>query len=225
MTHTNLGTIVLDAGHGGSRNVAGSSANNAVSASGVKEKDLTLALAVGLRDVLLAQAAEAGERLKVVLTRTSDVNVTGARRAGTAARHEAAAFLSVHFNGSTNRRVRGPETFYRARENGNRNLKEDIAFARAVQAGLVAGLAGIGLTGKDRGARPDTLTALGALGILNDARLGSDCVAALCEIEFITNPEVDDIIVSGPAAQANRGVLLAELARALRAHLRNRARQ
>jgi len=225
MTHTNLGTLVLDAGHGGSRNVAGSSANNAVSASGVKEKDLTLAFALGLRDALLAQAAEAGERLKVVLTRTSDVNMTGARRAGTAARHKGAAFLSIHFNGSANRSVRGPETFYRARENGNRNLKEDIAFARAVQGGLVAGLAAAGLSGKDRGARPDTLTALGALGVLNDARLGSDCVAALCEVEFITNPEVDEILVSGSVAPANRAALLAELARALRGHLKNRARQ
>jgi len=225
MTQPNLGTIVLDPGHGGTRNVAGSSANNAVSASGVKEKDLTLAFALGLRDALLVQAADAGERLRVVLTRTKDVNLTGARRAGTAARHKAAAFLSIHFNGSANRKVRGPETFYRARENGNRNLKEDMAFARAVQAGLVSGLAAAGLTGKDRGARPDTLTALGALGVLNDARLGSDCVAALCEIEFITNPAVDTILVSGPEAGANRAALLAELARALRAHLRNRARQ
>jgi len=222
VTQSNLGTIVLDPGHGGTRNVAGSSANNAVSVSGTKEKDLTLAFAHGLRDALLAQAKQAGERLKVVLTRTSDVNVTGARRAGTAARHNAAAFLSIHFNGSSNKKVRGPETFYRAKENGNRNLAADRAFAKAVQQGLTAGLAGIGLGGNDRGTRPDTLTALGALGVLNDARLGTDCLAALCEIEFITNPQVDRQLVSGPDTAINRERLLAELARAIRKALRNR---
>jgi N-acetylmuramoyl-L-alanine amidase len=37
-----IGTIILDPGHGGNTNVAGSSANNATSVSGVKEKKLTL---------------------------------------------------------------------------------------------------------------------------------------------------------------------------------------
>jgi N-acetylmuramoyl-L-alanine amidase len=209
-------TIVLDPGHGGTRNVAGSSANNAVSLSGRPEKDLTLALALALKRELAHQAEAAGEQLKVVLTRSADVNVTGAKRAGTAARHGAAAFLSLHFNGSNRREVRGPETFYRAAENGNANLAEDRAFAAQVQAALVAGLARCGLSGKDRGVRPDTLTALGALGVLNDGRLGPGCRAALCEVDFITHPEVDRLLVSGPSADANLQLLAGELALGLR---------
>lgn len=215
-----LGTIVIDPGHGGTRSVAGSSANNAVAASGIPEKQLTLAVAVALKAELVAQAAEAGERIKVLLTRSTDVNVTGAKRAGAAAKHNARAFLSIHFNGSANPNVRGPETFYRAAENGNSNLTADLAFARAVHTGLVAGLGAAGLTGRDRGVRPDTLTALGALGVLSDTRLGGACRAALCEVEFITNVEVDRALVSGPKAAANRQLVVRELARGIRAALR-----
>lgn len=216
---SDLGTIVIDPGHGGSHNVAGSSANNAVSITGAPEKQLTLAFALDLKAELAAQSAAAGERIKPVLTRAADVNVTGAKRAGAAAKHGAAAFLSIHFNGSVKPSVRGPETFYRAQENGNANLAADLAFARAVHAGLVAGLSSIGLGGKDRGVRPDNLTALGALGVLNDARLGGACCAALCEIEFITHPEVDRLLVSGPSAAAHRRSVAHDMAAAIRRHL------
>ena len=201
--------------------MAGSSANNAVSLSGTPEKQLTLALALDLKAELAAQGAAAGERIKIVLTRTADVNVnvTGATRAGAAARHGAAAFVSIHFNGSADRKVRGPETFYRADQNGNANPAADLAFARAVHSGLVAGLRAVGLGGKDRGVRPDTLTALGALGVLNGARLGGKCCAALCEIEFITHSEVDRLLVSGPEAQGNRRLVARSMAAAIRAAL------
>jgi N-acetylmuramoyl-L-alanine amidase len=218
-----IGTIVIDPGHGGTRNLAGSSANNAVAVSGVPEKHLTLTIALALKAELAAQAAAKGERIKVVLTRSADVNVTGAKRAGAAAGNKARAFLSIHFNGSANAKVRGPETFYRAPENGNSNLAADLAFARTVHAGLVAGLRAAGLAGRDRGVRPDTLTALGALGVLSDARLGGGCRAALCEIEFITNAEVDRALVSGVDAAAHRALLVSELAKAIRAALREAA--
>jgi N-acetylmuramoyl-L-alanine amidase len=216
---TDLGTIVIDPGHGGSRNVPGSSANNAVSVSGTPEKQLTLAFALDLKAELAAQAEAAAQRINVVLTRSADVNVTGTKRAGAAAKHGAAAFLSIHFNGSSRSNVRGPEFFYRSAENGNANLAADVAFARAVHAGLVLGLSAVGLGGKDRGVRPDTLTALGALGVLSDARLGGACCAALCEIEFITNPEVDRLLVSGPSAAANRRLVARDMATAIRRYL------
>jgi N-acetylmuramoyl-L-alanine amidase len=81
------------------------------------------------------------------------------------------------------------------------------------------GLSAVGLGGKDRGVRPDTLTALGALGVLSDARLGGACCAALCEIEFITNPEVDRLLVSGPSAAANRRLVARDMATAIRRYL------
>jgi len=72
-----LGTIVIDPGHGGTTNLPGSSANNAISRSGVKEKKLTLDFCLILRDELLRQAAAANETINVVLTRTTDVNLAG----------------------------------------------------------------------------------------------------------------------------------------------------
>jgi N-acetylmuramoyl-L-alanine amidase len=221
----NLGTIVIDPGHGGATNVAGSSANNAISASGVKEKTLTLQFAQILQSELLSQAGKAGERLKVVLTRTTDVNVTGARRAGTAFDHEARLFLSIHFNGSSNPGVRGVETFYRAAANGNLNLEEDKAFARDVQQAVFAAIAALDGAVANRGIKPDTDTRIGALGVLNDVRLGNDkrdemCRAALVEIEFISNPAADRLLVSGPDAGTNRTKVMAALAERLRTHMR-----
>ncbi len=224
---TNLGTIVIDPGHGGTANVPGSSANNATSASGVKEKKLTLDFCLILRDELNKQAAAAGETIDVVLTRTTDVNLTGTQRTKPAADKKAKAFICLHFNGSANKTVRGPETFFRAAKNGNMNLAEDVDFATKMHAGLLAGLAAVGLGGKDRGVKPDTETAIGALGVLNDTRLGNlgrakKCVSAYFEVEFITHPTVDATLVSGAAAAANQRTVMAEVAKAIRAYMKAR---
>ncbi len=53
---TDLGTIVIDPGHGGTKKNGGSSPNNAISASGVKEKKLALDFALILQQSLLNQA-------------------------------------------------------------------------------------------------------------------------------------------------------------------------
>ena len=222
-----LGAIVIDPGHGGTANVPGSSMNNATSVSGVKEKKLTLDFCLLLRDELNKQAAAAGEKINAVLTRTTDVNLTGTQRTKPAVDHKAKAFLCLHFNGSSNASIRGPETFFRAKENGNLNLAEDVDFATKMHAGLLAGLAAVGLGGKDRGVKPDTATAIGALGVLNDARLGNvarpkKCVSAYFEVEFITHPTVDKVLVSGPSAAANQRAVMAEVAKAIRAYMKTR---
>ncbi len=224
LRQTDLGTIVLDPGHGGTANLPGSSANNAISASGVTEKALTLAFGLTLRDSLLDQARAAGERLTVLLTRDTDVNLAGEARAGLAGKAGGRAFLSLHFNGSGNQTVRGTETFWRAAENGNVNPAPDIAFAQAVQGGLIAGWRVIDPAARDRGAKPDTQSGPRALGVLNDRALGNvgrarPAVAALAEIEFITHPGVDRLIASGTAASANRATIAASLASAIRRQL------
>ena len=84
--------VVLDPGHGGSVKVGGSSPNNAVGAGGLLEKDLTL-------DVATRTAALLANDARVILTRTSDVNLGLADRAEVASANGAAAFVSVHFNG------------------------------------------------------------------------------------------------------------------------------
>jgi N-acetylmuramoyl-L-alanine amidase len=102
-----LGTLVLDPGHGGEIKVGGSSANNAISVSGVKEKKLTLEFCLLLRDLLLQQAAANGETIRVVLTRTADKNLGLAERAGFAFKERAKALICIHFNGMADPNIRG----------------------------------------------------------------------------------------------------------------------
>ena len=226
---TRLGTIVIDPGHGGSAGMPGSSANNAISASGVKEKKLTLDFCLILRDQLLRQATNANEEIKVVLTRTTDINLSGADRAGMAFNNLAKLFLCLHFNGSSDRTTRGCETFFRAAENGNLNLTADKAFAEDINKAVFSSLSAIDPAAPDRGVKPDTLSGPGALGVLNDTRLGNNrrpndmCSAGYLEVEFITHPKVDKLLVSGPDAIVNRTKVMASVAKAIRKHMREMA--
>lgn len=220
----NLGTIVIDPGHGGTKTNGGSSPNNAISVSGVKEKKLTLDFALILKQALIRQAQEADEKINVVLTRETDVNPGIAERAQFAFANRAKLFLSIHFNGH-DPSARGTETFYRAPENGNLNLEDDKKFAGDVQAAVFGSIRKLDSGAKDRKIKPDTEAKLGAIGVLNDKSLGNDkrqdmCRAALLEIEFISNPVADNILVSGSDALPNRTRIMEDLAKALRSHLK-----
>jgi N-acetylmuramoyl-L-alanine amidase len=220
-----LGAIVLDPGHGGTRKLGGSSANNAVSISGVLEKTLALDFCKILENELTKQAAAAGETVKVVMTRTKDVNVGISARAAFAAANKAKLFLSLHFNGSVKPSARGPETFFRAKSNGNLNLAADMAFANKVHQGLLDGIRAVDPTVIDRKVKPDTETGPGALGTLNDAALGNVpggkmCSAAYIEAEFITNPTVETVLISGAGAAANQRIVMASVAKSMLEHIR-----
>lgn len=91
--------VVLDPGHGGG-------SPGARIGSGVAEKDLTLDIALRLRELL----AEAG--FQVAMTREDDREVTLEERAGFANRTGADLFVSIHVNWIENRTVRGVETYY-----------------------------------------------------------------------------------------------------------------
>ncbi len=75
--------VVIDAGHGGHDPGAGGGA--------LKEKTVTLALAMALRDALLA-----GGGIRVALTRDSDRFLLLPERSGIARRLKADLFLSIH---------------------------------------------------------------------------------------------------------------------------------
>jgi N-acetylmuramoyl-L-alanine amidase len=217
----NLGTIVIDPGHGGSSDVSGSAANHAISVSGVKEKKLTLDFSLILRDELVKQATRRNETVKVVLTRETDVNLTGRARAQLAFTTKAKLFLCIHFNGDNHPTTRGSETFFRAKENGNINLREDMEYAQAVQDALFGSLKALDSGAKDRGIKPDNQgnPSLPGFGVLNDKTLGNDrrpdpCRAAYIEAEFITNPGVEKLLISGPDAIANRTAAMAAVAKA-----------
>ncbi len=76
--------VVIDAGHGGHD-------PGASGAAGVHEKALTLALALALRDALIADG-----RVRVALTRAEDRFLVLEERAGIARRLHADLFLSIH---------------------------------------------------------------------------------------------------------------------------------
>ncbi len=92
--------IVLDPGHGG-KDVG------SVTPDGAYEKDITLDIALRLRDLLRAQ-----EGVEVLLTREKDEKVVLAERARFANESKADLFLSIHLNWLEPATNRGVETFY-----------------------------------------------------------------------------------------------------------------
>jgi N-acetylmuramoyl-L-alanine amidase len=46
------------------------------------------------------------------------------------------------------------------------------------------------------------------------------CSSALLEVEYITNPKVDKLLVSGPDAVSNRTKVMAGVAKAIRKHMK-----
>jgi N-acetylmuramoyl-L-alanine amidase len=94
-------TVVVDAGHGGKD-------NGAFRRFGGAEKNATL-------DVATRLAAKLREsQFHVVMTRADDVFIPLDERAAISNRQKNAIFVSVHFNDSGRRGIRGFETYYRS---------------------------------------------------------------------------------------------------------------
>src|SRR5256714_601127 len=92
-------TVVVDAGHGGKD-------NGAFRRFGGAEKNATL-------DVATRLAAKLREsQFRVVMTRSRDVFIPLDDRAAISNRQSNAIFVSVHFNDSGRRGIRGFETYY-----------------------------------------------------------------------------------------------------------------
>ncbi|PYJ88580.1 MAG: hypothetical protein DME70_03710, partial [Verrucomicrobia bacterium] len=92
-------TVVVDAGHGGKD-------NGAFRRFGGAEKNATL-------DVATRLAAKLREsQFRVVMTRSNDVFIPLDERASISNRQKNATFVSVHFNDSGRRGIRGFETYY-----------------------------------------------------------------------------------------------------------------
>jgi N-acetylmuramoyl-L-alanine amidase len=92
-------TVVVDAGHGGYD-------DGAKSRWGGREKHHALSVAQKLEPKLRAAG------FKTVMTRRSDVFVELNERARVSNRQANAIFVSVHFNHSPNRKIRGAEVYY-----------------------------------------------------------------------------------------------------------------
>jgi N-acetylmuramoyl-L-alanine amidase len=186
--------IVIDAGHGGKD-------PGAIGVNGLKEKDVTLAIAKVLAELLTKEGYE------VHLTRDKDVYLTLEERTAIANSLEADLFISIHANSSRNRRLRGIETYYlnfavsesemevAARENAtseksvgelqklikkimlNSKIKESMDFATIVHRNIIEAVR----------SKHDTVN-LGVKKAPFYVLIGAQMPSILLEVSFLSNP-------------------------------------
>jgi N-acetylmuramoyl-L-alanine amidase len=92
-------TVVIDAGHGGH--------DPGCMHDGVKEKEVTLAIALAIGAKLKEQSPE----IKIIYTRAGDHFISLWERAAIANKNNADLFISIHCNSTKNVYVSGTETF------------------------------------------------------------------------------------------------------------------
>jgi N-acetylmuramoyl-L-alanine amidase len=160
-----LPVVVIDPGHGGTKKVGGSSANNATGPNGLLEKNLTLDIARRIPALLAKEA-------RVILTRTSDTNVGLKARADVARKNGAALFLSIHLNGFDKPSVDGTEVWV-AKDAPRRS--RDFAATVLKQLLPVTKVA-------DRGVREADF------GMIRTSRHAAETAVCLAEVAFLTNP-------------------------------------
>ena len=182
--------VVIDPGHGGMLDIGGSSKNNAVSPSGVLEKNITLRMGFIVRDELLSLGAQGAHDIKVFLTRESDINLGLSNRAAIAKTKKADVFVSIHCNGF-NGVVRGTETLISPKA-VNSNYSADKALATVIQKAVFNAIKSWDAKAVDRKVKDQKL------GVLNEARLGKKTRGCLVELEFIDVPAVDRLLNIGP---------------------------
>jgi N-acetylmuramoyl-L-alanine amidase len=145
-------TIVIDAGHGGHD-------RGGMPGQRIAEKGYCLDVAKRL-DAVLRSAG-----FRTVLTRKGDYFVTLDDRCAVANRLSKCVFVSIHFNGASNRDASGIETYYY-------KGRESAALASAIQRKVVSSTRAESRFVRSRG-----------LHVLRCTR----STAVLCELGFLTN--------------------------------------
>jgi N-acetylmuramoyl-L-alanine amidase len=97
-------TIVLDPGHGGSD-------QGCIGATGLMEKDVTLAIALKLRDLIESDPDLRSDEVRVVLTRDDDSSLSLEDRAAKANSVDGDLYISIHINSHPVRSAYGAETY------------------------------------------------------------------------------------------------------------------
>src|SRR5438093_3630380 len=98
-----LTTVVIDAGHGGHD-------RGGIPGQRIAEKDMTLDVALRLRNILSANG------YRVVMTRSTDVFVPLAGRVAIANSYRNAVFVCIHFNATGRSGASGIETYFYSRD-------------------------------------------------------------------------------------------------------------
>lgn len=210
-----LGTIVIDAGHGG--HDAG-----AIGPKGLREKSVALDVALRLRDALERDG------FRVIMTRSDDRFIPLGRRSEIANRAEADLFVSIHANASRRRSVSGYEVYYlseamddhaRALETTeNADLPSDVggvtsnqteaivwdlvytenrAESTELASAIARSLKSAQVYSKNRGVKSARFAVL----------RGSRMPAVLVEVGFITNPGEEAALRSGSYRQKLAGAV------------------
>ena len=104
-------TVVIDAGHGGAKPGAIGKKS--------KEKELTLQMALKLGKLIEENYSD----VKIIYTRTTDVDINLAERAHIANRAKADLFLSIHCNSWTNTTPTGVETYVMGLSQSKANME------------------------------------------------------------------------------------------------------
>lgn len=195
-------TIVLDPGHGGKD-------PGARGRRGTEEKDITLKVALRLRELLSKQPG-----VRVLMTRDQDVFVELEERAKFANRQEADLFVSIHVNSHPSRAVKGIEIYHfgeakdqralevAARENGTplnstgagveyfladllttKKIEESMELAWTTKESLVAHMNGH-YTVTDHGVKTAPFYVLRYTSM----------PSILAEIAYISNPSEEDLL-------------------------------
>jgi hypothetical protein len=155
--------IVIDAGHGGTGAVEGSSCLGVVGPTGLREKDVNLHVAQRL-------SARLGNR--ALLTRRNDQNLSLGQRVAIAQRAAAQAFLSIHAN-SGSAGQRGPEIWVHEHAG-----PASLGLAQRLQAGFQR-LGGVPPIHR------------GPMAVLSPAHHARDTAACLVEVDYLSDPQVE----------------------------------
>jgi len=196
--------VVLDPGHGGISIPHDSSGNNATGiVSGQLEKNLALDMS------LLVQQKLQQRGFSVARTRTTDVNVTWFNRANMAATFGADFFLSIHYNAASKKEngvsvpdlmPRGTETWIQS-SSTNVNFGDDFVFADNIDSAVAAAIPGSSVRSGSPKQTPK------GWGTAYDPSLGNTTsnhpvISAFLEVDFITNPNVDQYVTSATGRDA-----------------------
>lgn len=172
------GTIVVDPGHGGKKNLPGSSANNAVGKNQTKEKDVALEIAIKVAEYLNAM------QHTVHITRNRDTNISAVERVKLARENDADAFVSIHMNADLNEEVQGTETWVDIIQSD-----KSVLLASSLQQKVLSVTKhrnrGLKTTKKDRPRGIDVLNA-------DDHKIKT--AACLIEVSYLTNPKEEIIL-------------------------------
>lgn len=177
-THVAGANVVLDPGHGGNE-------TGAVGPTGLKEKDVNLAVAEDVQQLLEAQGA------KVVLTRTADYNTTLRTRALVATDLHPQVFLSIHHNAEPDgpSDVPGNETYYQIGNASSKRLA-GLLWEEITKAFTPYHIAWTADTDHGAKYRPGS-NGGDYYGIL---RFSAGVDAVLSEAAFITNPPEEHLL-------------------------------